>query len=82
MAEELKEINILEHVLVPEHRLLEPEEIEKLLQALKIKIRDLPYILLSDPVIKVLNAKVGDVIEIIRTSQTAGTSKYYRYVVG
>lgn len=35
----------------------------------------------SDPAIKLLNCKVGDVIKIIRRSETAGETEYYRVVV-
>ncbi len=76
-----KEHNILKHELVPEHVVLKEEEKKELLAKLSILPQQLPKILLSDPVIKVLEAKEGDVIKINRNSPTAGTSVYYRIVV-
>jgi DNA-directed RNA polymerase subunit H len=40
----------------------------------------LPKILETDPVIKVIKAKAGDLIEIKRKSITAGDTIYYRIV--
>lgn len=75
------EINILKHRLVPEHIILKDEEKKELLEKLKIEPDQLPKILKSDPVVKAINAKEGDIVKIIRRSQTAGTSVYYRIVV-
>jgi DNA-directed RNA polymerase, subunit H, RpoH/RPB5 len=36
---------------------------------------------MSDPVIKEMNAKIGDVLKITRKSAIAGVSYYYRVVV-
>ncbi len=69
------------HVLVPEHRILSEEEKKELLEKYKIDIKQLPMILSSDPMVKQIGAKVGDVIEIKRKSPTAGEALYYRLVV-
>jgi DNA-directed RNA polymerase subunit H len=45
------------------------------------KLNQFPKILQSDPVIKILKAKPGDLIKIIRKSDTAGESIYYRVVI-
>ena len=42
----------------------------------------LPKIFESDPVVKKLGAKIGDVLEIVRSSEVSGESVYYRIVVG
>jgi len=76
-----EEFNILKHELVPEHIILKEEEKNELLEKYKIKPKNLPKILTTDPVVKALNAKEGDILKIIRKSKTAGTSAYYRKVV-
>jgi len=75
-----KEYDILKHELVPEHILLKEEERKKLLEELKILPQQLPKILTTDPVVKEIEAKEGDVLKIIRKSQTAGETTYYRLV--
>ena len=57
------------------------KEREDLLERYKITINHLPRILTSDPMVKNLDAKVGDVIKIERISTTAGKTIYYRVVV-
>jgi len=80
--EEVEEgIDIFIHELVPKHRVLSEEEKEEVLKRYNAKLMDLPRILVSDPVVRRLGAKPGDVIEITRKSPTAGESKYYRVVV-
>ncbi len=72
---------ILEHALVPKHEVLEKKEINKLLKRLGVTIENLPKILETDPVVKAIKAKKGDVLKITRTSPTLGESVYYRVVV-
>ncbi len=79
--------NVLEHQLVPEHRLVAEEEAERILKALKITRDQLPKIRRSDPVIHVLEKiegpiEEGRVIRVTRTSSTAGVSEAYRLVIG
>lgn len=71
----------MEHQLVPKHIILNENEKEGLLKKYGITTQQLPKILLSDPVIMALNGQIGDVIKIVRKSQTAGQSIYYRVVV-
>lgn len=78
---------MLEHKLVPEHRLLAPEEADQVLKSLKITRDQLPKIRKTDPVIRVLEKIHGDIAEgsivkIMRLTQTAGVSEAYRLVVG
>ncbi|RLG00447.1 MAG: DNA-directed RNA polymerase subunit H [Thaumarchaeota archaeon] len=73
--------SILEHELVPKHRVLSPEEAEEVLRKYSVTPQQLPRILASDPVVKEIGAKPGDIIEIIRDSETAGKTVYYRVVV-
>ena len=74
-------INILEHTLVPEFRVLSDEEKKEVFEKFNINEDNLPKILDSDPVIGKIGAKAGDVLEIKRTSEVAGKSVYYRVVV-
>lgn len=75
-------IDVFEHVLVPEHILLSPEEITNLLKKFNVNLNQLPKISVKDPAVKALNAKQGDVVKILRKSETAGISEFYRLVIG
>ncbi len=70
-------VNITKHVLVPKHILLKPEEKDQLLKRYRIKPSQLPKIFVTDPVAKYLGLKRGDVVKIVRFSETAG--KYITY---
>ena len=74
-------IDVTKHMLVPEHIILKEEEIENLLEELSISKGSLPKILMTDPVTKLIGAKEGDILKIIRDSPTTGKSVYYRFVV-
>jgi len=76
-----KKIDVLLHTLVPKHILLTKEETEELLSRYKIKFYDLPQMFEKDPVALAIGAKEGDVVKIVRDSNTTVTSvNYYRYV--
>ncbi|MFB0504748.1 MAG: DNA-directed RNA polymerase subunit H [Candidatus Bathyarchaeia archaeon] len=73
--------NIFNHLLVPVHQILTREEREELLQKYKVKPYQLPQIRASDPIVKAIGARPGDILRIIRDSATAGEYHSYRYVV-
>jgi DNA-directed RNA polymerase subunit H len=77
----MKEMDIRKHELVPKHTLLKEKEREELLRKYNITLKQLPRILASDPVIKLLNGQPGDVVMIDRKSLTAGQTNYYRVVI-
>lgn len=73
---------LFNHRLVPKHTILSEEEKRRVIREFAGgDPYKLPYILVSDPVVKAIGAKPGDVIKIIRKSPTAGVSIYYRLVV-
>ncbi|MCX8195759.1 MAG: DNA-directed RNA polymerase subunit H [Acidilobaceae archaeon] len=72
---------ILEHRLVPQHRKLSAEEALEVFESLGVKPWQLPQISVNDPIVRLLGAKPGDVIEIKRRSPTGGISLAYRVVV-
>jgi DNA-directed RNA polymerase subunit H len=72
---------MVEHTLVPKHRIMNETEIAELLARLGAKKWQLPKITDRDPMSMLLGAKPGDVLEITRNSQTAGEATYYRLVV-
>ncbi len=71
----------MNHSLVPKHEILSEKEAEELLKTLKIKKENLPKIKVSDPVIRLIKGKVGDIVKITRKSLTAGEAVVYRVVV-
>ena len=74
-------VNITEHAYVPKHILLSDEQKSELMKRYRIKESQLPKILHSDPVAKYLGLKRGDVVKIIRSSETAGKYVTYRITV-
>ncbi len=79
--------NVMEHQLVPEHRLLAEEDADRILKALRVTRDQLPKIRRSDPVIQVLEKiegpiDEGRIIRVTRISNTAGVSEAYRLVIG
>jgi DNA-directed RNA polymerase subunit H (RpoH/RPB5) len=71
--------NILNHVLVPPHRIMSNEEILKIKERYNIMSdAQFPDISRFDPVAQAIGIRPGQVCEIIRPSKTAINAPYYR----
>jgi DNA-directed RNA polymerase subunit H len=73
--------DIFEHALVPMHEIIGEKEKEQLLAQYKVQPYQMPQIKSTDPAVKAIGAKPGDILKIIRESSTAGEHIAYRYVV-
>lgn len=73
-------LDILKHNLVPQHEILSKSDSDKLLKSVEFDKEQIPKIKIDDPVVKDIEAKVGDILKITRNSQTAGTFVTYRLV--
>ena len=73
------QFNILDHTLVPEHRVMSSSEVVELMKKYNIlNISELPDISRFDPVAQVIGLRPGQVCHIIRPSKTAIQTDYYR----
>lgn len=74
--------NILNHSLVPEHIIINKDEVEEIMRKYNIKKKtDFPDISRFDPVARVIGMRPGDVCKIIRPSKTSITTDYYRICI-
>lgn len=71
-------VNITHHELVPKHITLSKPEKAQLLQKYRLKESQLPRIQREDPVARYLGLKRGEVVKIIRRSETSGRYASYR----
>lgn len=75
------QFNILNHSLVPPHRIINAEEIEIVKKKYTEDVNLLPEISRFDPVSQVIFIRPGEICEIKRPSKTAIESLYYRICV-
>jgi DNA-directed RNA polymerase subunit H len=74
-------VDASQHELVPEHSLVDDEELDRVLDEYNIDRTALPKIKRRDPALRGLNPEVGDVVRIERDSRTTDTAVVYRLVV-
>ena len=73
-------VDVSNHELVPDHRVLDEEDFEDVMEEYNIRKTDLPKIKRTDPALPSA-AEVGDVVEIVRDSRTTDRAMVYRLVV-
>ncbi|MDZ7746473.1 MAG: DNA-directed RNA polymerase subunit H [Halobacteriales archaeon] len=73
-------VDVSQHNLVPEHRIVSDSELDDVLDEYNIERTDLPKIKRTDAGIPD-QAEVGDVLEIVRDSRTTDQAVVYRLVI-
>jgi DNA-directed RNA polymerase subunit H len=76
-------VDVSQHDLVPEHAILDEDDVEDVLAEYDIDRTDLPKITRKDSALRDIDAEpeVGDVVEIVRDSRTTDEATVYRLVV-
>lgn len=75
--------DITTHRIATPHRILKDDEKTEVFKKFNIKepVEQLPWIDSQDPMVKWIGGRPGDVIEVTRHSDVAGSELYYRYCV-
>jgi len=76
------QFNILNHTLVPPHRVMSDDEVSEVMKRYNLTdINQFPDISRFDPVAKVIGLRPGKVCHIVRPSKTAIKADYYRVCI-
>lgn len=78
----MTKMDVAGHVLVPKHSKVGEKERKELFDKYVLQPRDLPRVFKDDPALALLDVKEGDIIKVVRSSPTAGSTVFYRKVVG
>ena len=73
--------NVTKHEMVPPHTIMNPEQVAQILKRYRITEKQLPKIDRHDAVARFMGLRVGDIVQIIRPSETAGRYVTYRLVM-
>ena len=81
--EDQLKFDISKHRKVPPHRILSAEEKDAFLTRFNILNAEtqMPLLDSQDPMAKWIGAKPGDIVEVMRRSESAGSTAYYRCCV-
>lgn len=77
----MSKFDVTEHEMVPDHIVLDEEEVEELTERYGIRKTDLPKIERLDEAVKQIDAEPGDVVKVVRESWTTDEAVAYRLVV-
>jgi len=76
------QFNILNHILVPQHNIINEDEVKRVMTRYNITDKvQFPDISRFDPVARAICLRPGQVCHILRPSKTAITANYYRICV-
>jgi DNA-directed RNA polymerase I, II, and III subunit RPABC1 len=75
------QFDITTHRKVPPHRILTAEEKNAFLEKYRANTEFMPAIDSQDPMAKWIGARPGDIVEILRRSESAASTPYYRVCV-
>ena len=77
-SEDELQMNITKHQFMPKYEVLNEEDKKSFLVTLKVQDHQLPRISVTDPAAKYYGMRRGDIVRIIRKSETAGHAVMYR----
>ena len=77
----VEETKVMDHILVPKHEIMNEEEKKEVLTQYNATEEQFPFLFSTDPVVREIGAKPGDMVRITRISDTAGETTYFRFVV-
>lgn len=76
-------INLIDNILVPRYEILDhdTDDFKTFCELYNCKKRNIPKLYSNDPMARYYNLKKGDIVRVIRASETAGLSSFYRIVI-